>query len=333
MLNSPRFNYIITIHNKEELIEEVLKSVLMCCRDNSHVYPVLDGCTDNTEKIVDEIINKFFDVPITKVYTPDVHELLSINAGLQAANHEGEGYNIILQDDVILADFMLEDKIRKLYEWTGSDLGYVSFRMGANFKSDAYKSDERIPLTDFIENACGNGLPESEMLPLGSLAYRTVPIKSPVCIPFKIVRKIGILEEKLAPYAHDDTDYSIRLVKAGYRNAVFALKFYSDIKWGGTRVSPHTKIGEIQRRNMNFIRKLHENDLKNICKDQKKENIIEIDGLTDEIKKRESIVIWENNRQELDAYYHSKKYKSLKAYIPKSIKQSVLSLRQLFKNE
>lgn len=333
MTNEPRFNYIITIHNKENLIEEVLKCVLMCCRDNSHVYPVLDGCTDNTEKIVDAIINKFSGVPITKVYTPDVHELLSINAGLQAASQEGEGFNIILQDDVLLADFMLENKIRQVYEWAGPDLGYVSFRMGANFKSDAYKSDEHIPLTDFIENACGNGLPDSEMLPLGCLAYRTIPIKSPVCIPFKIVREVGMLEDKLAPYAHDDTDYSIRLVKAGYRNAVFALKFFSDIKWGGTRVSPHTKIGEIQKRNMNFIRKLHQNDLMNICGNQKKENIMVINGLTDEFTKRESIVIWENNRRELDAYYHSKKYNKLKSFIPKPIKQSILSLRKLFTNE
>ena len=29
MLNAPKFNYIITIHNKEDLIEEVLKCVLM----------------------------------------------------------------------------------------------------------------------------------------------------------------------------------------------------------------------------------------------------------------------------------------------------------------
>lgn len=331
MLNAPRFNYIITIHNKEDLIEEVLKCVLTCCRDNSHVYPVLDGCTDNTEKIVDGIINKFSGVPITKVYTPDVHELLSINAGLKAACQEGDGYNIILQDDVLLADFMLEDKIRKLYEWVGSDLGYVSFRMGANFKTDAYKSNEHIPLTDFIENACGNGLPESEMLPLGCFVYRTIPIKSPVCIPFEIVRNVGMLEERLAPYAHDDTEYSIRLVKAGYRNAVFALKFYSDIKWGGTRVSPHPMIGKTQKRNMDFIRELHRNDLINICKDQKKENIIEINGLTDEIEKSKSIAIWKKNSQELNAYY-SNRNKSLKVIISKSLKKINSLIQSIFKN-
>src|SRR3972149_2488814 len=141
MLSMSRFNYIITIHNKENLIAQVIQCVLMCCRDNSHIYPVLDGCTDRTEEIIDRIINTYAGIPITKVYTPDVHELLSINAGLRAANHDGNGYNIVLQDDVLLADFMLEDKISKLYEWAGPKLGYVSLRLGANFTKNAATSN------------------------------------------------------------------------------------------------------------------------------------------------------------------------------------------------
>ena len=111
MIESPRFNYIITIHNKQDLIRDVLICVLMCCRDNSHIYPVLDGCTDQTEEIIDEIITTFSHIPITKVYMSNVHEILSINAGLRAANQEGDGYNIILQDDVMLRDFMWETKV------------------------------------------------------------------------------------------------------------------------------------------------------------------------------------------------------------------------------
>lgn len=302
MLNMIKFNYIITIHNKEHLIAKVLNCVLMCCRDNSHVYLVLDGCIDNTEKIVDGIINEFAHIAITKVITSDVHEILSINAGLRVANQEGKGFNIILQDDVLLLDTDLEDKVKRLYNWAGHKLGYVSFRMGANFKIDAYKTDEPTPIINLIENACGNGLLEAEMLPLGCFAYRTVAIKSPVCIPFEIVRSIGLLEEGLAPYSHDDIEYSIRLVKAGYRNGVFAIRFCSDVKWGGTRVSPHPMMGKIQKRNMAFIRKIHKNDLINICSHQKKENILEINGLTEEAERKESIALWKKNRKDLNEY-------------------------------
>lgn len=273
-----KFNYIITIHNKEELIGKVLYCVLMCSRDNSNIYPVLDGCTDNSEKIIDEIIENFSGIPIKKVYTNDVHELLSINAGLKAACQEGDGFNIILQDDVLLGDFLLEDKVKKLYEFVGPKLGYVSFRLGANFLPDAYSSNNPIPYTDYVENSFGHGLKEAENIYPGQLAFRTVPIKSPVCIPFKLIRDMGMYNENLSPYGHDDLEYSIRLIKAGYKNAVFPIQFYSDVKWGGTRTTPHPELNEIVARNMNKIRVWYRNDLKNICEKSQPREIINLPG-------------------------------------------------------
>ncbi|HDY75936.1 MAG TPA: glycosyltransferase family 2 protein [Candidatus Marinimicrobia bacterium] len=292
MLNAPKFNYIITIHNKEDLIEEVLKCVLMCCRDNSHVYPVLDGCTDNTEKIVDGIINRSSGVPITKVYTPDVHELLSINAGLKAAFQEGEGFNIILQDDVLLLDTTLEDKVHRLYQWAGPKLGYVSFRMGANFTKDSAKSQNPVPYTDYVENAYGHGIRNAKMLPLGHLAYRTVPIKSPVCLPFKIVREVGMFNEKLAPYGHDDPELAIRIIKAGYHNAVFSLKFESDVDWGGTRTTAHPNLNPIIERNMNYIRNRYSEELTDICLNLQPFEIVKVDGMATPAEEKESKKEW-----------------------------------------
>lgn len=287
-----KFNYIITIHNKENMIEQVIKHVLMCCRDNSHVYPVLDGCTDNTEKIVDGIIDRFSGVPITKVYTLDVHELLSINAGLKAACQEGEGYNIILQDDVLLLDTNLEDKVHRLYQWAGSKLGYVSFRMGANFTKDAANSKDPVPYTNYVENAYGHGIRNAEMLPLGHLAYRTVPIKSPVCLPFKIVREIGMFNEKLAPYGHDDPELAIRTIKAGYHNAVFSVKFGSDLKWGGTRTTAHPELNSIIKRNMNYIREWYADDLSKICLVAQPKKVVKVEGMATPAEEKESKKEW-----------------------------------------
>jgi glycosyltransferase involved in cell wall biosynthesis len=295
MQSRPKYNYIITIHNKEDLIEEVLRSVLMCCHDNSHIYPVLDGCTDNTEKIVDGIISEFSDVPITKVYTPDVHELLTINAGLKAASQEGEGYNIILQDDVLLLDTDLEDKIHRLYQWAGPKLGYVSFRLGANFTKDAADSKDPVPYTDYVENVYGHGISTAIMLPVGDFAYRTVPIKSPVCLPFKIVREVGMFNEDLAPYGHDDLELSIRIHKAGYENGVFSIKFASDVDWGGTRTTPHPELDEIVVRNMNYIREWHAKDFKDICKSSQSQKIVQLGGFYSLAERDEGIRVWKEN--------------------------------------
>jgi len=273
-MSQPFFNYIITIHNKEDLILDVLVAVSLCCGPSSTIFPVLDGCTDNSEAIVDEFIAKHPNVRVVKVYAPNVHELLSINIGLRAAPQEGEGYNIILQDDVILEDASLETKIQKLYEWGKGRLGYVSFRLGANIASDALTSSSPIPLTNEVENAYGQGAPHAKVLLPGRLAYCTVPIKSPVCLPTKIVREVGMMDEDLAPYGHDDTDLAIRIVAAGYFNAVFAIRFHSDIKWGGTRTKPHPEISKIIARNMNKIREKHGPNLQRIAESPQRNDVI-----------------------------------------------------------
>jgi|GEM_PF-2363782 len=294
-----KFNYIITIHNKEQLIEQVIRAVLKCCGNHSHVYTILDGCTDRTEKIIDSIIKQCTDVPITKVYTPDVHEILSINAGLKVSNQEGNGYNIILQDDVILTDFMLEEKVTKLYEWAGPKLGFVSFRLGANFAKDAVESNEVLPLTDYIENAYGHGLPYANVLLPGQFAYRTVPIKSPVCIPFTLIRSIGILEEQLAPYMCDDFEYAIRSIQAGFRNGVFGIPFQSEVKWGTTRIKPDPRMSQIQERNMKKIREWHAKKIADICSNVQNTEIYEIPSMFSEEDKILALTISKKNREEL----------------------------------
>ncbi|MGN6195289.1 MAG: hypothetical protein ACTHOB_10145, partial [Ginsengibacter sp.] len=83
---NPIFNYIITIHNKEDLIEDVLNSVIKCCNANSFIYPVLDGCTDKSEEIVDQIIRENRNISINKIKVNDVHEIMSINEALKLSN-------------------------------------------------------------------------------------------------------------------------------------------------------------------------------------------------------------------------------------------------------
>jgi len=270
----PFFNYIITIHNKEDLIHDVLVATLLCCGPQSKIFAVLDGCTDNTEAILDRFTQHFQDVPLVKLYAPDVHEILSINTGLRAAPQEGEGYNIILQDDVVLADLNMESKIRQLYAWGNGTLGFVSFRLGGNFAPDALSSAASAPLTDFVENAYGHGNPGTEVLLPGRFAYRTVPIKSPICLPTSIVRQVGLLNEDLAPYMHDDTDLAIRTTLAGYRNGVFALRFYSELKWGGTRINPHPELPKIAKRNMNKIRERYGSELHRIAQNFQRNDVI-----------------------------------------------------------
>jgi GT2 family glycosyltransferase len=268
----PIFNYIITIHNKEDLIEAVLNSVIKCCNPNSFIYPVLDGCIDKSEEIVDQIITKNPNIPIKKIKVNDVHEILSINEALKLSNQSMEGYNILLQDDVILLDFNIEKKIIHLYEKMGKQLGYLSFRLGGNLKDDILESNDGSPFKDYVENAFGHGSEKSKTLLPGQFAFRSIAIKSPVCIPTLIIKQFGLLDENLSPCFHDDTEYCLRLLKNGYKNGVFAIEYLSDLEWGGTRRKPNQHLYKNIRINMDYIRKKYHNEiLKIISSKQEKE--------------------------------------------------------------
>ncbi len=282
----PVFNYIITIHNKENLIETVLNAVIKCCHENSYIYPVLDGCSDRSEEIVDKIISKNLNIPIAKIKLNDVHEILSINEGLKQSNQLTPGYNIILQDDVILLDYDIEKKISKLYKTAGCKLGYLSFRLGANLKTNIFDSVDGSPFTDYIESAYGHGIDNGSILLPGQLAFRSISIKSPVCIPTSIINQFGLLDEKLAPCFHDDTEYCLRLLKHGYKNGVFAIKYQSEIEWGGTRKKAGQSLYKTISQNMDYIKDKYHNDILNIIATGQQKNVVTIEEFTDLIERK-----------------------------------------------
>lgn len=293
------FSYILTSHNSEALIDRVLDGVLLSAGYGSQLYVVADGCTDSTIARIqsDRHAHLRRVVPTTIIETTDVHELLSINAGLRAAPQEGDGYNIILQDDVILQEVRLEEYIEKLYA-TIPRLGYVSLRLGFNIGSTDLTTAGYFAQTDEIESAYGAGVCGSMLLP-GWFAARTVPIKSPVVLPCKLVREIGMLNESLAPYAYDDLEYAIRTTMAGYQNGVFGVKFESDVRWGGTRRPGHPDIQAVARCNAKRIAEAYAGVLQTLTltgvQSTERANVVPADGPA----YMEAIALWEAAQKRL----------------------------------
>lgn len=294
------YNYIITIHNKEYLIEEVLESVIRCSHKDSYIYPVLDGCTDNTELVVDKVIAKYKSANIVKLFTPDVHEILCINEGLKAANQAQDGYNIILQDDVILKDYDLEEKIDKLYHKIGDRLAYVSFRLGANIKDVATLS-----FKDFVESAYGHGIDNTKVLLPGEFAFRSIAIKSPVCIPTRIIREFGLLDEKLAPCFHDDTEYCLRMIRNGYKNGVFALKYESELDWGGTRKSPNPNYERYIKNNLSYLKKEYAEDISSLVYSKQENKKMSDAEFVDVSTNKEALKLYKVSQKKRKRYEYS----------------------------
>jgi GT2 family glycosyltransferase len=262
--------YIVTIHNKEHLIHRVLNGILFSTKNSTsaiQIICVLDGCTDNSETIIDDFASHLSgNYHLHKLYENDVHELLSLNTALRyidTLESDGEDIIFFLQDDVILEEENLGQLIQYLYD-QNEKLGYISFRCGLftdidangilyehSFLESEYGHWKQLNLTHFVEV-------ENKQFGICEAV-----IKSPTCIKKRILDEVGHFDENLAPFGHDDLDLSIRLNILGYSNAIFGAKFTSKLDWGGTRDEKnqakdyHRQYNQIVLRNKLYLTKKH----------------------------------------------------------------------------
>ena len=265
-------HYIITIHNKQELIQKVLEGVVNSTKESEYktnIICVLDGCTDNSEGIVDDF-STTLDPKYTlyKLYEDDVHDLLSINSALRFINtldSSKDDLIFFLQDDVVLEEESLNELIEHLYD-THNKLGYVSFRCG--LATDIDQHTGLLFEHSFLESEDGHwkqlNLDHFKEVKNKEFGICEIVIKSPTCIKKEILDIVGHFDENLAPFGHDDLDLSIRLNKLGYENAIFGAKFTSKLDWGGTREAQnqekpyHKMYLQIVHRNKKYLTEKHE---------------------------------------------------------------------------
>lgn len=264
------FNYIVPIFNKEDILPETLEGIEKCAGPKSRIVLVVDGCTDRSETIVDEFI-KNSSHKTQKILMPNVHMLLSVNAGLKTVK---SGFSIIMQDDIILKDIETENQIIELYMSKQGKLGVISFRYASNIGiTSLFNRLKKKTFQGMIEEIeFIKGPDDYADFPVGNYGNfypRMSAINGPNCIPWELISKIGILDEKLAPYGYDDPEYCIRSLKEGFINGLFPIQYKSEIDWGGTRRSKsfYKQAAMIHKRNRIYIYKKHSNFLKKYLKE------------------------------------------------------------------
>ena len=87
---------ILTVHNKGWLIDKVIQNIYKNTVGSYELIDVLDGCTDNSEEIVLENIDR----DATVLYAANVFETTANNIGLRRAIGEKV---IIVQDDMAVS--------------------------------------------------------------------------------------------------------------------------------------------------------------------------------------------------------------------------------------
>lgn len=98
---------ILTIYNKQNLIKDVIDGIVK----NTSQYVdeliiVIDGCTDDSEKIVKNYLNSTNKkIKIKYIYTDNVHETRANFAGIE---HVVNPFFILIQDDMVIKELFFD---------------------------------------------------------------------------------------------------------------------------------------------------------------------------------------------------------------------------------
>lgn len=211
---------LLTTHNKENLIELVTIGIVKNVSElTKQIIVVFDGCVDNTEKLTREIL-KNFKGKVHYVYTDDVFELKSNNAGLKVVESE---FVILIQDDMIIREKDFDKRMLKPFNCF-SDVFAVTSQTAHN---------NRIINNHLqVDNASDRRLGTSRDI----FAVREIANRGPLMYKTLDIESLGYFDEHLCPNSYDDHDISYKAYeKLGKVSGLYWIDYQSENHWGTGR--------------------------------------------------------------------------------------------------
>ena len=230
---------ILTVHNKDWLLEKVLEGIYYNTRTPYELIIVLDGCTDNSERVVwDTLLST--PVEWKLLHAPDVYETKANNLGLKAASGDKV---IIIQDDIIVNEKDWNVRMEKpfkafddVFAVTGNTAhNWVFNSNSVHLEMENNLDDCWCDILDHVDHAS-----RTHILPRDIFAARCTANRGPLMIDHSDLQKLNYLDEEFSPQDMDDHDLCYRAYKElGKVAGAYWIDYQSDSAWGGTRVSGH----------------------------------------------------------------------------------------------
>jgi len=211
---------VLTIHNKQDMIEKVFNSIIENKSEiTKQIIVVFDGCSDNSEKIIDSICSKE-QITIEKIHTPDIFELQANNTGLKQSNCD---YSILIQDDVVITEKEFDKRLIKPFI-KFDDIFAVSARNAHNI----YYNGINMGYKDITGPECNSDR--------NTFHIRSVINRGPLAFDNKIVKQLNYFNEEFSPNAYDDMDICFRAYKLlNKKCGSYRIGFESRPEWGTGR--------------------------------------------------------------------------------------------------
>ena len=227
---------VLTVHNKDWLIGQVLDGIIKNTSGKYELIVVLDGCTDNSEQVVTDILSKT-DIPHKIIHTPDVFETKANNAGLKECSGE---FAIIIQDDIVIKEKDWNMRMQKPF-LKYNDIFAVTANCAHNYILNT--NSIHLGMEEDLDNCWCDILQcvdEANVrnIPRDTFAVRATANRGPLMINLSDLKELGYLDEEYSPQDMDDHDLMFRAYKQlGKRVGCFWIDFVEDPSWGGTRVN------------------------------------------------------------------------------------------------
>lgn len=233
---------LLTTHNKEDLIGSVCHGIINNISElTKEIIVVFDGCIDNTEEIVKNIL-KDTKINIKYVYTDDVFEVRANNSGLKEVTSD---YVILIQDDMIIKEKNFDKRMLKPFI-SFNDVFAVTSQTAHNNQI----SNNTVITTESADRRLG--------YPRDKFAIREIANRGPLMYDYKDLVKLNFFDEYFTPYSYDDHDISYRAYKElGKVSGLYWIDYDSDPSWGTTRVKNQLLSAQSHARNSSIIINRH----------------------------------------------------------------------------
>lgn len=256
------FSIVLTVHNKDWLIEQQLTSLKNTITDSIELNIVFDGCTDNSyTKFLSWCDNNTDFTKKHKINTffaPNVFETKANNIGLKASTND---HVVIVQDDMVLIEKDWLNRMKKPFEAT--DVFSVTARTAHDWIYNPNNKHEF--LTENLDNCwCDilihNNHANKNTIDRETFAVRDSANRGPLMLCHRTLQKLNYLDEEFSPQDMDDHDLSYRAYKElGKVAGCYWIDFISNDNWGGTRISgaPAPWLLRAQHKNTKIVWKRH----------------------------------------------------------------------------
>lgn len=244
---------------------DCLNGIKMTTTGNYELIVVLDGCSDESENILDDFILHNDKIHIKKLYADDVFETKANNI---AAKESSSEHIVIIQDDMIMKEIGWNERMLKPFN-SFSDVFSVTSRTSHNWvinQDSIHMNMEKIPngiwsdILFHVDHADRNNTGRD------TFEIRDSSNRGPLMINHSDMEKLGYFDEIFSPQDMDDHDIHYRAKKKlGKITGLYWIDYASEPDWGGTRENGQTKqwMLDSNHKNQKIVYLRHNDVLRN----------------------------------------------------------------------